>query len=130
MPTFDPHSIANLVGQLGGNHQQAAKELANLSGQQIDPNDPQHADMLQQMGVDPQQLQSGAYQQHLDNQSQPGFQGYQPGQDLDQQAPQFGGGQQGQYNQGQGQQDQYGNGQQDQYGQGQQGQYGQGQQNY
>jgi hypothetical protein len=124
MPTFDPHSIANLVGQLGGNHQQAAKALANLPDQQIDPSDPEHADMLQQMGVDPQQLQSGAYQQHLDNQNQPGFQGYQPGQDLTDQSPQFNGGSDP-YGQGQQGQDQYG---QDQYGQGQQGgQYGQGQ---
>lgn len=91
MPGFDVHSIANLVGQLGGNHQQAAQALQNLGGQQIDPNDPQHANVLQQIGVDPQQLQNGAYDQHLDNQNQPGFQGYQPGQDLSQQAPQFNG---------------------------------------
>lgn len=121
MPTFDPHSIANLVGQLGGNHQQAAQTLSGMSGQQIDPSDPQHAQMLQQMGVDPQQLQNGDYQQHLDNQSQPGFQGYQPGQDLSQQSAQFdsGNGQQGQQGQGQ-----------DQYGQGQQGQSGQSQSQY
>ena len=43
------------------------------------------------MGVDPQQLQNGGYDQHLDDQNQPGFQGYQPGQDLSQQSPQFGG---------------------------------------
>lgn len=91
MPSFDLHSIANLVGQLGGNHQQAAQQLSGLGQQQIDPNDPQHANALQQMGVDPQQLQNGGYDQHLDDQNQPGFQGYQAGQDLGQQSPQFGG---------------------------------------
>lgn len=121
MPTFDLHSIANLVGQLGGDHQQAAQALSNLPGQQNDPSNPQHADMLQQMGVDPQQLQNGPYQQHLDNQSQPGFQGYQPGQDLTQQDAQFDAGND-QYGQAQqGEQGQYAQGQQDQYGQGQQG---------
>lgn len=88
MPSFDPHQIANLVGQLGGDHQQAAQALSNVGGQ-IDPNDPQHASMLQQVGVDPRQLQNGGYDQHLDNQDEPGFQGYQPGADLTRQSPQF-----------------------------------------
>lgn len=88
MQTFEPHQIANLVGQLGGNHQQAAQALSNVPGQ-VDPQ--QHADLLQQFGVDPQQLQNGGYQQHLANQNQPGFQGYQPGGDLSGQNPQFGG---------------------------------------
>lgn len=87
MVGFDPHQIANLVGQLGGDHQQAAQQLSNLGGGQVDPQ--QHADVLQQMGVDPQQLQNGGYDQHLDNQNQPGFQGYQAGSDLGQQSPQF-----------------------------------------
>lgn len=87
MPTFDPHKIANLVGQLGGNHQQAAQKLSNVGGQ-VDPQ--QHADLLQQVGVDPQQLQSGGYRQHLDKQNQPGFEGYQAGGDLSRQNPQFG----------------------------------------
>jgi len=91
MPTFDMHNIANLVGQLGGNHQQAAQQLSSLGDQQIDPTDPQHASALKQMGVDPQQLQNGGYDQHLDDQEQPGFQGYQPGQDISQQSPQFSG---------------------------------------
>lgn len=120
MPSFDLHSIANLVGQLGGNHQQAAQVLQNLGGQQVDPSDPQHADALQQLGVDPQQLQNGAYDQHLDNQNQPGFQGYQPGQDLSQQSPQqFDGGGNGNGN-GNGNQGQGG----DQYSQSGQGQQG------
>ncbi len=82
---FDPHQIANLVSQLGGNHQQAAQQL---SGQgQIDPQ--QHADQLQQMGVDPQQLQNGGYDQHLQAQNAPDFGGYQPGQDLPSNNPTF-----------------------------------------
>lgn len=85
---FDPSQILNLVGQLGGNHQQAARMLQNVTGQ-IDPN--QHSGMLQQLGIDPQQLASGGYQQHLDAQNQPGYQGAQQGG--------FGG--QGGYDQGQ-----------------------------
>jgi len=69
---FDPSQILNLVGQLGGNHQQAAQMLQNVTGQ-IDPN--QHSGMLQQMGIDPQQLASGGYQQHFDAQNQSGYQG-------------------------------------------------------
>lgn len=82
MPLFDVHQIANLVQQLGGNHQQAAQQLQNMQGQQVDPN--QHSDMLQNMGIDPQQLQNGGYDQHINAQSDPGFQGYQAG-DLSQQ---------------------------------------------
>jgi len=72
---FDVSQVLNLVGQLGGDHQQAA-----------------------------QQLQNGGYQQHLDAQQQPGFNGYQQGQDYAQQQPSFGSGEsrQGGYDQQQG----------------------------
>ena len=66
MPSFDIHQIANLVGQLGGDQQQAKQMLSKVGGL-IDPTDPQHAKMLQQLGVDPQALQSGAYKQHLES---------------------------------------------------------------
>lgn len=85
---FNPTEIMNLVGQLGGNHQQAAQQLQGMD--QVDPQ--QHAGLLNQLGIDPQQLQNGGYQQHLDAQQQPGFNGYQPGQDPSAQSPQFGGG--------------------------------------
>ena len=105
MPGYDPSQIANLVGQLGGDHQQAAQKLQQMGGR-IDPQ--QHADTLRQMGIDPQKLQNGGYQQHLDAQEQPGFQGYQSG-DLSGQMPQqFGAGQGGQGRMGQGAQDQSG----------------------
>jgi len=42
-------------------------------------NSQQHAGLLNQLGVDPQQLESGGYQQHFDSQQQPGFAGYQSG---------------------------------------------------
>ena len=82
---FDPSSIMNLVGQLGGDHEQAAQQLQGVD--QVDPQ--QHAGMLQQFGVDPQQLQNGGYQQHFDAQQQPGFQGYQPGGNYTDQNPSF-----------------------------------------
>jgi len=88
---FDPHQIMNLVGQLGGNHQQAAQQLQGLD--QVDPQ--QHAGMLNQLGVDPQQLQNGGYQQQLDAQQQSGFQGYQPSGDYTNQQPSFSGQQAG-----------------------------------
>jgi len=117
---FDPSQILNLVGQLGGNHQQAAQMLQNVTGQ-IDPN--QHSGMLQQLGIDPQQLASGGYQQHFDAQNQSGYQGTgQPGQ-------QGGFGGQGGYDQG-GQQSfggQQGYGSQGGYDQGGQQGYDQGQ---
>jgi hypothetical protein len=69
---FDPSQILNLVGQLGGNQQQAAQMLQNVTGQ-IDPN--QHSGMLQQLGIDPQHLASGGYQQHFEAQNQSGYQG-------------------------------------------------------
>ncbi len=65
----------NLVGQLGGDHQQAAQQLQGMG--QVDSQ--QHAGMLNQFGVDPQQLENGGYQQHFDAQQQPGFAGYQSG---------------------------------------------------
>ncbi len=85
---FDVSQVLNLVGQLGGDHQQAAQQLQGMD--QVDPQ--QHAGLLNQVGVDPQQLQNGGYQQHLDAQQQPGFNGYQQGQDYAQQQPSFGGG--------------------------------------
>ena len=72
---FDPSTIMNLVGQLGGDHQQAAQQLQGMG--QVDSQ--QHAGMLSGLGVDPQQLENGGYQQHFDAQQQPGFAGYQPG---------------------------------------------------
>ena len=72
---FDPSTIMNLVGQLGGDHQQAAQQLQGMG--QVDTQ--QHAGMLNQLGVDPQQLENGGYQQHFDAQQQPGFAGYQSG---------------------------------------------------
>jgi len=97
---FDASQVLNLVGQLGGDHQQAAQQLQGMD--QVDPQ--QHAGLLNQIGVDPQQLQNGGYQQHLDSQQQPGFNGYQQGQDYAQQQPSFGGGEprQGGYDQQQG----------------------------
>ena len=82
---FDPSTIMNLVGQLGGDHQQAAQQLQGMG--QVDPE--QHAGMLSGLGVDPQQLQNGGYQQHFDAQQQPGFGGYQPGGNYGDQQPTF-----------------------------------------
>ncbi len=72
---FNPVSIMNLVGQLGGDHRRAARQLQGMN--QVDSQ--QHAGMLNQLGVDSRQLQGGGYQQHFDAQQQPGFAGYQPG---------------------------------------------------
>ncbi len=63
---FDASQVLNLVGQLGGNHQQAAQQLQGMD--QVDPQ--QHGGLLNQIGVDPQQLQNGGYQQHLGRVSQ------------------------------------------------------------
>ena len=84
---FDAHSILNLIAQTGGDHQQAAQQFQSMGVDQVDPN--QHADLLQQNGIDSQQLQSGGYQQHFDAQQDPNFQGYRPGSDFTQQQPQF-----------------------------------------
>jgi hypothetical protein len=92
---FDPQQIMNLVGQLGGDHQQAAQQLQGMD--QIDPQ--QHSGLLEQFGIDPQHLENGGYQQHLDAQQQPAFQGYQPGADYASQQPSFSG-QAGGYDQG------------------------------
>lgn len=89
MGLFNPSQIANLVGQIGGNHQQAAQLLQGLAGQGQQVDTSQHGDMLQQMGIDPNQLDNGGYDQHLDAQNQSGFQGYQGGGDMSNQ--QFGG---------------------------------------
>ncbi len=87
---FDVHQILNLVGQSGGNHQQAAQQFSGMN--QIDPQ--QHSDLLQQVGIDPQQLNSGGYDQHLQAQNDPGFNGYQLGSDPSMQQPDFSGSQQ------------------------------------
>jgi hypothetical protein len=103
---FDPQQIMNLVGQLGGDHQQAAQQLQGMD--QVDPQ--QHSDLLNQFGIDPQQLQNGGYQQHLDAQQHPTFQGYQQGGDYTEPQPSFSGqagGDGGGY--GQGGEDQAGN---------------------
>jgi hypothetical protein len=124
---FDAMQIINLVGQMGGNHQQAAQQMHGMG--EVDPQ--QHAGLLGRFGLDPQQLQNGGYQQHFDAQQQPGFGGYQQGQDFGQQRPDFGRGGQGGYEQqgGQGGYDQGGRGGYDQ--QGSQGGYDQqGGQNY
>ena len=108
----------NLVGQLGGDRQQAAQQLQGMG--QVDPE--QHAGLLSGLGVDPQQLQSGGYQQHFDAQQQPGFGGYQPGGNYGDQQPTFDtSGQQGYSQQSYGQQG-YGQGGGEQgYGEQQQG---------
>ena len=82
---FDIHEILNLVGQLGGDHQQAAQELTGQG--QIDPQ--HHAGLLQKLGIDPQQLAGGGYDQHLQAQQAAGFGGYQPGPNPSQQQPSF-----------------------------------------
>ena len=120
---FDPATIMNLVGQLGGDHQQAAQQLQGMG--QVDSE--QHAGMLNQLGVDPQQLENGGYQQHFDAQQQPGFAGYQSGGgNYTDQQPSFGtsGRQRHGEQQGGGQEQGYGQGGQEQGGQG----YGYGEQ--
>jgi len=114
---FDVSQVLNLVGQLGGDHQQAAQQLQGMD--QVDPQ--QHAGLLNQVGVDPQQLQNGGYQQHLDAQQQPGFGGGESRQGGD-------GQQQGGYDQQQQGGGQGGYDQQQQGGQGGQGGYDQQQQ--
>jgi hypothetical protein len=73
---FDLGQIVNLVGQLGGDHSQALQKLQGLGGQ-VDPQ--QHGGLLQELGIDPGRLAGGGYQQHLDAQQQPDFQGYDQG---------------------------------------------------
>lgn len=70
MGKYDATQIANLAGQLGGDPKQAAQRLQQMGGQ-IDPQ--KHGDALRAMGIDPQKLQNGDYQQHLDAQNEPGF---------------------------------------------------------
>ncbi len=82
---FNPTQIMNLIGQLGGNHQQAAQQMQGMG--QIDPQ--QHSGLLSRFGIDPQRLQNGGYQQHFNYQRNPGFQGYQPDYDAGQQQPNF-----------------------------------------
>jgi hypothetical protein len=67
MSSFDINQIANLVERLGGNQQQAKQMLAKIDGHRVDPSDPQHAKLLQQLGVDPQELQNGGYARHLED---------------------------------------------------------------
>ena len=123
---FDVGQIIGLVKQLGGDHQQAAQQLQGLG--QVDPGE--HAGLLSRLGIDPQRLQSGGYQQQFDAQQQGGY-----GQDQGQQQGGYGqdqGQQQGGYGQDQGQQQGgYGQDQGQQQGgygqdQGQQGQQEQG----
>jgi hypothetical protein len=73
---FDLGQIVNLVGQLGGDHSQALQKLQGVGGQ-VDPQ--QHGGLLQELGIDPDRLAGGGYQQHLDAQQQAGFQGYDQG---------------------------------------------------
>ncbi len=111
---FDVGQIIGLVKQLGGDHQQAAQQLQGLG--QVDPGE--HAGLLSRLGIDPQRLQSGGYQQQFDAQQQGQGGGGQQGGYGDQQGQQQGG-----YGQDQGQGQQQGGYGQDQ-GQ-QQGGYGQ-----
>ena len=85
---FDVGQIIGLVKQLGGDHQQAAQQLQGVG--QVDPGE--HAGLLSRLGIDPQRLQSGGYQQQFDAQQQ--------GQDHGQQQGGYG------QDQGQGQQEQ------------------------
>jgi len=80
MGLFDASQIVNLVGQLGGNHQQAGQMLSGLLGQGGQVDTEQHGEVLQKLGVDPQHLDRGGYQQHLEDQNQPGFQNYEQSQ--------------------------------------------------
>lgn len=81
MGLFDAATITNLVGQLGGDHEQAGQILSGLLGQSCQVDTQQHGDVLQQLGVDPQHLEQGGYQDHLDNQNPPDFQNYDQGQE-------------------------------------------------
>jgi len=76
---FDVGQIIGLVKQLGGDHQQAAQQLQGVG--QVDPGE--HAGLLSRLGVDPQRLQGGGYQQQFDAQQQGGY-----GQDQGQQGQQ------------------------------------------
>lgn len=141
MGLFDASQIVNLVGQLGGDHQQASKLLGGALGQGGQVDTQQHGELLQQLGLSPQQLHEGGYQEHLDGQNHPDFQGYDQGEggyEQDEGAYQQDQGSyqqdQGGYQQGEGQddyqQDQGGYEQdQDAYQQGQGG-YGQGEGGY
>jgi hypothetical protein len=82
MGLFDASQIMNLVGQLGGDHQEAGQLLSSVLGQGGAVDTDQHGGLLQQLGIDPQQLAQGGYQHHLDNQNAPDFQ--QQGADDDQ----------------------------------------------
>lgn len=80
MGLFDVATITNLVGQLGGDHVQAGQILSGLLGQDGQLDTQQHGEVLQQLGIDPQHLERGGYQEHLDNQGSADFQGYDQGQ--------------------------------------------------
>jgi hypothetical protein len=73
---FNASQIVNLVGQLGGDHQQAGQLLSGLMGQGGQVDTGQHGQLLQQLGIDAQHLDQGGYQDHLDSQNEPGFEGY------------------------------------------------------
>jgi hypothetical protein len=76
MGLFDAGQIVNLVGQLGGDHQGIGQMLTGLIGQGGQVDTEQHGDLLKQFGVDPDHLDQGRFQQHLDQQDHPDFQGY------------------------------------------------------
>jgi hypothetical protein len=61
MATFSTDQVVSLIQSLGGNSQQAQQVLGQLDHVDTD----QHADLLNQLGVDPNQLASGGYQQQL-----------------------------------------------------------------
>lgn len=60
---FQVSHIIELVKSLGGDHQHAAQALSGMDT--VDPS--QHGDLLQSVGVDPQQLASGGFDQQLSN---------------------------------------------------------------
>lgn len=74
---FNVGQMIGLARQLGGDHEQLAKQLQGV--EQVDPQ--QHAGLLSQFGIDPQQLANGGYEQRLQQQEggAPG-QGGPPGQ--------------------------------------------------
>jgi hypothetical protein len=53
---LDPSQILNLVGQLGGDHEQAGQLLGGLLGQGGQVDTEQHGGLLQQLGINSQQL--------------------------------------------------------------------------
>jgi hypothetical protein len=62
---FKVSHIIELVKHLGGDHQKATQTLSGMDT--VDPAQPQHADLLNSVGVDPQQLANGNFDQQLSN---------------------------------------------------------------